>query len=507
MRILPRIWQRSLIIKLNAPMVLFGIFLVLSVYWLLQYQSQKLAVNNAYKHAQLIVESIVIGAQVDGTDGNIIRLINALGAGRETDFLALIDVEKQSVIGATKNNLLGKPYEFLDESIKEIFLARHADSQVSARMNQFFNLEKNGVYCFLYRAKIFESNQVRLRDVDIVISINSRSINTALLTIIRQTKWLIIFSLITMFICFFFIQHKILLKRVNQLKTMMFHQVDTDENIVIDKKGDELDQLKSVFMAVSGRRNTVERDLKHALKAAEQSGEAKNKFLSNMSHELRTPLNSIIGFSRRLLKNTDHMNEKETKALEIIESSGNHLLKLINDILDLSKLDSGTLDLVFEEVNIADLCRESVDEYVLQAQAKGLTLSLEAEESILASVDVLRFQQMLSNLITNAIKYTHQGGVCVTAAICSDPHWLEIAVKDTGIGIREEDRQRLFKRFEQFDESSCFQVGLGSSGIGLSVIYELVHMHGGRISVTSTVDKGSCFTIVLPLRQSFIPNH
>ena len=223
---------------------------------------------------------------------------------------------------------------------------------------------------------------------------------------------------------------------------------------------------------------------------AEKSDVAKSRFIANMSHELRTPLNSVIGFSSRLIKNAENYDERTKSSLLAINRNGHHLLSLVNDILDLSKLDAGHLSLKYTSISSAFFFYSIFEEFRLQIEEKGLAYHVHIQGDANIQIDELRIKQVFLNLISNAIKFTHSGYIDIK--INHDDN-LTISIEDSGIGIRKEDLSRVFKRFEQFDEN----VGHGS-GLGLAISQEIVRVHGGSIGLRSEYKKGTCFTVILP---------
>lgn len=230
----------------------------------------------------------------------------------------------------------------------------------------------------------------------------------------------------------------------------------------------------------------------------------KSQFLANMSHELRTPLNSIIGFSRVILKGIDGpITDLQQQDLTAIYNSGQHLLGLINDILDLARIEAGKMELNFEEVHIAELATSVL------STAKGLVKEkpvqlMQIIPSDMPAIrgDTMRVRQILLNLISNASKFTDEGSITVQAMTQKAPNGrMEalINVIDTGPGISAEDQEKLFKAFSQVDGSATRKTG--GSGLGLSICANLTQLHGGRIGVTSEVGKGSIFWFTIPLFQ------
>jgi signal transduction histidine kinase/DNA-binding response OmpR family regulator len=228
----------------------------------------------------------------------------------------------------------------------------------------------------------------------------------------------------------------------------------------------------------------------------------KSQFLANMSHELRTPLNSIIGFSRVILKGIDGpISELQDQDLTAIYNSGQHLLRLINDILDLSKIDAGKMELSFDDVDVAELLRSVIPTASGLIKEKPITINLVINDNIpILRADAMRLRQVMINLLSNAAKFTEEGTITVQAEVQTEINGHpEIIVKviDTGSGISIEDQKKLFQPFSQVDASPTRKTG--GTGLGLSISRRLVELHGGRIDVQSTPRKGSTFYFTIPL--------
>ena len=222
----------------------------------------------------------------------------------------------------------------------------------------------------------------------------------------------------------------------------------------------------------------------------------KSQFLANMSHELRTPLNSIIGFSRVILKGIDGpVTDLQKQDLTAIYNSGQHLLGLINDILDLSKIEAGKMELTFDEVDITKLIKSVMSTVIGLIKDKPVRLVEDLQEDLpVVKADAMRVRQILINLFSNASKFTEEGTITVKAE--RDGNYVRIGVTDSGPGISEEDQEKLFKAFSQVDASATRATG--GTGLGLSICRELVTMHEGVIDVESEVGKGSTFFFTLP---------
>jgi signal transduction histidine kinase/putative methionine-R-sulfoxide reductase with GAF domain len=245
------------------------------------------------------------------------------------------------------------------------------------------------------------------------------------------------------------------------------------------------------------QRQTAER-----LKEVDQ---LKTQFLANMSHELRTPLNSIIGFSRVILKGIDGpISEHQQQDLTAIYNSGQHLLNLINDILDLSKIEAGKMELMVENVNLNELVNSVMSTAVGLTKEKPIQLLVDVPEGLPEiSIDRTRIRQVLINLIANAAKFTEAGYIKVSARLQStedDRAEIRVSVTDSGPGISLADQSKLFKAFSQVDASPTRKSG--GTGLGLSISRHLVELHGGRMGVESEPEAGSTFFFTLPLQAT-----
>jgi PAS domain S-box-containing protein len=244
----------------------------------------------------------------------------------------------------------------------------------------------------------------------------------------------------------------------------------------------------------------AEEELRKSKEAAEAASQAKSTFLANMSHELRTPLNAIIGFTRLVKRRSgDDLPQKQAENLDKVLDSADHLLDLINEVLDLSKIEAGRIDVQPTTFNIESLikaCLETVKPLVKSPQMK---LKMKVESGLPpVYTDQEKVRQILINLLGNAIKFTKKGSVTVTAKRHKDN--LKLAVADTGIGIPKDDLERIFDEFQQVDASSTRQYG--GTGLGLSISRHLAHLLKGDINVASTLGKGSTFTVLIPLRYA-----
>jgi PAS domain S-box-containing protein len=256
--------------------------------------------------------------------------------------------------------------------------------------------------------------------------------------------------------------------------------------------------LLGIMIDITERKQAEEKMLQ-AKMAAEAANKAKTTFIVNMSHELRTPLNAVIGFSDLLLSETfGPLNEKQKRYTENISKSGNHLLDVINDVLDISRLELGNMELYYETVDIPGIIEEVQRVLSPLSAEKNISIESNIEQGLKTTIaDRVKLKQILYNILNNAIKFSSEGGkVKITAELRED--MVEISVKDEGLGIHEVDYERVFQPFVQIDESISKKYG--GVGLGLALVKRFVELHGGMVWVKASPGKGSTFTFRIPKR-------
>jgi PAS domain S-box-containing protein len=264
----------------------------------------------------------------------------------------------------------------------------------------------------------------------------------------------------------------------------------------VQERTAELANSNEALTAEIAERLEIEAQLRNAMATVEEASRLKSEFLSTMSHELRTPMNAIIGYAHLLLDGLDGpLSTEQSADIEQIARSADQLLNLINDVLDLSKIEAGRVDLAPERINLSALIGQVCDVVRPQATAKGLGLIVEVPADLPPlEADLTRLRQILLNLIGNAVKFTAQGRVAVSVRAVEGG--LDIAVSDTGIGIALEAQAFIFDEFRQADGSTTRRYG--GTGLGLAIARKLARLHGGDITVASAVGSGSTFTLALP---------
>ncbi|AXX91599.1 hybrid sensor histidine kinase/response regulator [Malaciobacter molluscorum LMG 25693] len=313
---------------------------------------------------------------------------------------------------------------------------------------------------------------------------------------------IVLFSIIVFLLSFFIILFRIVqpleLLRVSMLRLSKNDMsVELDKDKYQDEIGDMIGAV-DVFKDNTKKLITSEQKIKLSMQEATSANKAKSIFLVRMSHELRTPLNAIMGFSN-LLKKSQNINEQERKNLTIIKKSANHLLNIINEILELSKIEAGKIEIVPKSFNFEELLKEIESIFEFRCESKGLKFKLIKSENLpsFIKVDELRLRQILINLLGNSIKFTKKGEISLY--VYEQNKKLFFEVKDTGIGISKVNLKKIFKPFEQVKKDDYSQNG---TGLGLSITKELISLMNGTIYVKSNLNKGSEFYFSISYEDS-----
>ncbi len=284
------------------------------------------------------------------------------------------------------------------------------------------------------------------------------------------------------------------------------------------RTGDEFEELSQAYNRMLRHLVAVQEELRQGQAALDSKvdelaqanmqlfelNNLKNEFMATMTHELRTPLNSILGFSD-VLAGAENLNEKQQRYVKNIQTSGKDLLTLVNDILDLAKIEAGKMDLHIVEFSVGDLVERLAGMMKPLAERRNIELTCEVDPRLpLLEQDAGKIQQILYNLLSNAVKFTPEGGRVLLNANLRDEKTFEIVVEDTGVGIPLEDQETIFEKFRQGNTApgsrqSPLTREYAGTGLGLSIVREISKLLGGDVSLSSELGKGSRFSVALPL--------
>ena len=277
--------------------------------------------------------------------------------------------------------------------------------------------------------------------------------------------------------------------------------------IIALQLGEERMVLEKTVEERTSELNSSLRKLEDVNLHLQEALQHKNRFLNTMSHELRTPLNAVIGFTDMLkYQYYGKLNDRQQEYVKLINDGGQHLLSLVNDILDIAKIDSGSMEFQPEDISPHDSIANVVSLMKAQYKAKGVDLITEVPvETDIILADNRKFKQIMLNLLSNALKYTESGGKVIINTEKIDDDHLRFNVIDTGCGIKQEDLENIFHEFYQTDQTR--ELALGGTGIGLALCKKLVEMHGGKIDVTSELGEGSIFWFTLLISDNIELKH
>lgn len=337
-----------------------------------------------------------------------------------------------------------------------------------------------------YKSQILKNKNENLLPVSGHYKGNLNLVNTAILSVYHQER----------------IQGVLLLgtsKKISKNEVKFLEQLAVHLGITLYGIKQYEDQ-KTLSQQLSGRQKEIE----NKNRELEQANRAKSEFLANMSHELRTPLNSILGFAELLEKQFfGELNERQLEYVMDIKESGDHLLELINDILDLSKIEAGALELDLQSVALPDLLEGSLRMLREKSMKQNIKLDMQLEKGVgTVNADSRKIKQVVFNLLANALKFTPEGGKVVLSAT-KHKECVHISISDNGIGIAEDELEKIFQKFSQVDGSLSRRHE--GTGLGLALSKKLVEMHGGEIWVESKLGMGSKFTFSIPVTSKIEP--
>lgn len=430
--------------------------------YVLNDKEDELALNGQFAFAspEKIKEKFKLGEGLIGQAAKEQRQITLSGLTEEQAHIT------SSVLHVLPDSLLITPFLFQGKTLGVIEIGR---------LTAFTETEKE-----------FLSNAIE----SIAVSINSAISRKKIQELLEETQ----------------VQSEELQTQQEELKQMNEELEEQTQNLrqqqeELQMTNEELEEQTQSLEIKNKEVEAARSDIEQKTKQLEISTKYKSEFLANMSHELRTPLNSLLILSKDLAENKKmNLNEDQVESAGIIYKSGQDLLVLINEVLDLSKIEAGKMSLNVERVSLKKFTDELLRDLRPQAEQKGLQLISKLDTGLpeVIYTDLQRLKQILKNLLSNAVKFTEKGSVCIEVANYF-PDNLVISVRDTGIGIAEDKQSAVFEAFQQADGGTSRKYG--GTGLGLSISRELANLLGGRITLESKPNEGSVFSLIIPLKK------
>lgn len=379
-------------------------------------------------------------------------------------------------------------------------LAISLDSDLAIPMQHALNGQSNHDFSIDYRGEevIAAWSYLPALRWGIVVK---KDVNEVLSTVryMRKLSWYILLSLlITILVIVYFVGRSIV--RPVRILTQVAHEIaagDLKQRVEV-KSHDEVGQLAETFNQMADKLQKSHLKLVKEVNEAERANQAKSEFLSRMSHELRTPMNAILGFAQILTLDAEDFTDTQRSNINEILDAGRHLLRLINELLDLTRIESGKMEIAMEKVCIDDILPETITLIKTIADVRNLTITDNISgKGYQIKADFTRLKQVMLNLLSNAVKYNQNGGQITLEAEIVNNCRLKLSVIDTGKGLSKEDISRLFNSFVRLDTINNVE----GTGIGLVITKHLVELMGGTINVESTPGKGSKFWVELKLAK------
>ncbi|QKJ65460.1 response regulator [Deefgea piscis] len=504
-------WHRSLNFKLLFPLAFASILLATLAITVIYKTSKDQLKSKIEERGELMANTINYVAESITRQGELARIITALGAEEGVEIIIIVDSGSNKIIAATKQNLIGKNINDIDNEQLKKQLIEHADLKKSYNLftpEQFQHL-------IIKPLLLSKSIDIEKNQAFIFIQLNTEQAQKEINIITLQFSIACLLGILLISGLSYYLFRKNILQRLETIERHV-KQWDKNRNMTWHEaqQADEIGQLaQSLQVAMSTTAvaiATLERQTKEltqseialtlAKETAVQANEAKSEFLANMSHEIRTPLNAILGFSELLAHTPLSLEQKEF--LRSIDIGGQSLLIQINDILDFSKIEAGKLTLEKIDFDFRYLVEDTIDLMSQKAREKSIEMIGIIDSSVPKKLngDPSRLRQILLNLFNNAIKFSHQGEIVLrmrSTPLAPPFHRLHIEVKDNGIGIGAAEIKTLFQPFVQADASTTRR--FGGTGLGLSICRRLVEAMQGQIDVISQPNKGSTFWFEITL--------
>jgi len=492
---------RSLRLRLLQPLIILSAIAAISagfgVYWF----ENKALQSDLQQRGQLLSTALIISAETSSSLADFHRMVLAISSEPSIESILVLDLNYQPIFTGDSYDVHKHKGELknLEPLIKQAKATGLSIGAIDSQKDYVYKVVSLINVSSLPQENIFKPEaSLLLVNLHTEQAVTEALTDAALLTALFLCIGLIAFSVT------YYLVNKLVLNPSQRIVSVMQSQSFKKIESTGFKPEHELGLIGQTFDLLAEKLNTREQALKQALIKAQDANTAKSQFLASMSHEIRTPMNGVIGMLH-LLKE-EPLNEKQTKYVTLAKSSADSLLSLINDILDVSKIEAGKLETETIDFDIHSLFSELVSSMTHRIKSNNLKLILEMNNLTEQFVrgDPLRLKQILTNLLSNALKFTQQGEITIHAALVSSPSndehkdlLLQCMISDTGIGIPSDKVDQLFNSFTQADSSTTREYG--GTGLGLSIAKQLCQLMGGHIKVSSQFGQGSQFSFSIQL--------
>ena len=500
---------RSLRHRLIQPLLILSasaaFFSILGVYWLTSNALQE----DLQQRGQLLSTTLIISAETSSSLADFQRAVLAIASDPSIDRIILMDSDYKPIFNGEITTL-----ESHSEELPQIKIQAQQAQQTGLSIGAIdpHNNHLYKIVSLIHISALPQKNVLIPKPSLLVVSLHTQQARTEALIGSAWITLLFVSIGLIAFITIYLLVNKLVLKPSQRIVKVMELQSYKNKVTTGFKPEHELGLIGQTFDQLAETLNAREQALKLALLKAQEASTTKSQFLASMSHEIRTPMNGVIGMLN-LLEN-EPLSSKQKKYTQVAKSSADSLLSLINDILDVSKIEAGKLDIEMIDFDIHHLFSEftvSMSHRIQKANLKLIVDIDDLKETIVRG-DPGRLRQILTNLVGNAIKFTQQGCINVTAKLTpalsednqNDDLILHCNVQDTGIGIAKDKLNQLFDSFTQADSSTTREYG--GTGLGLSIVKQLCQLMKGDIEVSSDLNKGSLFSFSILLQKSMIPH-
>jgi signal transduction histidine kinase/CheY-like chemotaxis protein/HPt (histidine-containing phosphotransfer) domain-containing protein len=498
---------RSLRRRLLQPLLILSaisaLFIGLGVYW---FENRALQ-SDLQQQGQLLSTALIISAETSSSLADFQRTVLAISSEPSIESIKILDLNYQPVFS-------GDQYGIDKNDVEQIYLTSLIKQAEAIGLSSgTIDNQKDPVYTVVSLINISalpKENIFKPAPSLLLVSLHTRQAMADALTNAAWLTALLFFIGLIAFIFIYYLINKLVLLPSQKIVAVMKSQ-SHKQNISTGLQPEhEMGLIGQTFDQLAEKLNAREQSLEQALINAQDASNAKSQFLASMSHEIRTPMNGVIGMLNLL--NKEPLNEKQNNYIQVAKSSADSLLSLINDILDVSKIEAGKLDIEVIDFDIHSLFSNlaSSMSHRIQSPELALILDIEGIKNQAVKGDPNRIQQIITNLVGNAIKFTQRGEITIRAALSPienntanniQKRQLQCIISDTGIGIAGNKLDQLFDSFTQADSSTTREYG--GSGLGLAIVKQLCQLMGGDVNVTSKPGQGSQFSFTINLEASF----